>query len=51
LTARAWQMVRPLVRWLPGREIVCVADSSLAVLELLDQVKTLPCQCDHAAAS
>jgi hypothetical protein len=43
LPARAWQMIRLLVRWLPGREIICVADSSFAVLELLDKVKTLPC--------
>ena len=42
LTARAWQMIRLLGRWLPGREIVCVADSRFAVLELLDKVKTLP---------
>jgi len=42
LAARAWQMMRLVVRWLPGREIVCVADSSFAALELLDKVKTLP---------
>ena len=42
LTARAWQMIRLVGRWLPGREIVCVADSSFAVLELLAKVKTLP---------
>jgi hypothetical protein len=42
LTARAWQMIRLVVRWLPGREIVCVADSSLAALELLAKVATLP---------
>jgi DDE superfamily endonuclease len=42
LTARAWQMSRLLVRWLPGREIVGVADSSCAVLALLDKVKTRP---------
>src|SRR5262250_1657330 len=42
LTARAWQMMRLVVRWLPGREVACVADSSFAVLELLDKVKTLP---------
>jgi hypothetical protein len=41
LTERAWQMIRLVVRWLPGREIVFVADSSFAALELLDQVKTL----------
>ncbi|MGE3538963.1 MAG: transposase [Candidatus Tectimicrobiota bacterium] len=39
LTARAWQMIRLVVRWLPGRELVCVADSSFAVLELLAKVK------------
>lgn len=42
LTARAWQIIRLVSRWLPGREIVFVADSSFAVLELLDKVKTLP---------
>ena len=41
LTARAWQRMRLVVRWLPGREIAFVADSSFAVLELLDKVKTL----------
>lgn len=42
LTERAWQIIRLVVRWLPGREIVWVADSSLAALELLDKVKTVP---------
>jgi hypothetical protein len=42
LTARAWQLMRLVVRWLPGREIVFVADSSFAALELLNQVQTLP---------
>jgi len=42
LAARAWQMMRLVVRWLPRREIVFVADSSFAALELLDKVKTLP---------
>jgi hypothetical protein len=42
LTARAWQLMRLVVRWLPGREIVFVADSSFASLELLDKVATLP---------
>jgi hypothetical protein len=41
LTARAWQLMRLVVRWLPGREIACVADSSCAALELRDKVKTL----------
>src|SRR5215470_1263694 len=42
LTERAWQMIRLVVRWLPGREVACVADSSFAALELLDKVATLP---------
>jgi DDE superfamily endonuclease len=42
LTERAWQRMRLVGRWLPGREIVCVADSSVAVLELLNKVKTWP---------
>ena len=35
-------MMRLVVRWLPGREVVFVADSSFAALEPLDKVKTLP---------
>jgi hypothetical protein len=31
-----------VVRWLPGRELAFVADSSFAALELLDKVKTWP---------
>jgi hypothetical protein len=42
LTDRAWQMIRLVVRWLPRREVVFVADSSFAALELLDKVATLP---------
>src|SRR5262249_51761071 len=42
LTARAWQIIRLVTCWVPGREIAFVADSSFAVLELLDKVKTLP---------
>ena len=42
LTERAWQMMRLVVRWLPGREVVFVADSSFAALELLDKVERLP---------
>ena len=34
--------MRLVVRWVPGREMVCVADSSFAALELLDKVATLP---------
>lgn len=35
LTDRAQQMIRQLRRWLPGRPIVIVGDSSYAALELL----------------
>ena len=42
LIARAWQLIRLVTRWLPGRAIAVVADSSFAVLELRDKVKTLP---------
>jgi len=42
LPERAWQMIRLLGRWVPERDFVCVADSSFAVLELLDKVQTLP---------
>jgi DDE superfamily endonuclease len=42
LTARAWQIMQLVVRWLPGREVAFVADSSFAALELLDKVKRLP---------
>jgi len=42
LTARAWQIMRLVVRWVPGREIAFVADRSFAALELLDHVTTLP---------
>ena len=42
LTERAWQMIRLVVRWLPGQEIAFVTDSSFAALELLDKVKTGP---------
>src|SRR5712691_3475608 len=42
LTERAWQIIRLVRRWLPGRAVVFVADSSFAALELLDKVATLP---------
>jgi hypothetical protein len=42
LTARAWQLMRLVVRWLPGREMVFVAESRFASLELLDKGATLP---------
>jgi DDE superfamily endonuclease len=38
---RAWQIIQLVRRWLPGREVIFVADSSFAALELLDQVAQL----------
>jgi len=42
LMERAWQSIRLVVRWLPGGESALVADSSLAALELLATVQTVP---------
>jgi hypothetical protein len=42
LLERAWQIVRLVRRWLPGREVVFVADSSFAALEWLALVAHLP---------
>lgn len=41
LTERAWQVMALVARWLPERALVCVTDSSFAVLVLLDQVRRL----------
>lgn len=41
LTARAWQMIALVARWLPERVLVFVTDSSFAVFVLLDQVRRL----------
>jgi hypothetical protein len=41
LLERAGQIIRLVRRWLPGREVVFVADSSFAALEWLDQVAQL----------
>lgn len=43
LTMRARQMLLLVKRWLPEREIVVVADSSFAALELLDAVRHEVC--------
>jgi hypothetical protein len=40
---RAWQIIRVVVRWLPGGVVVFVADSSDAALEWLHQVRKLRC--------
>lgn len=42
LTDRAGQIIGLVRRWLPQRELVFVADSSFAALELLVQVQSLP---------
>jgi hypothetical protein len=42
LVERAWHIIHVVVRWLPGRDLVFVADSSYAVLELLHQISALP---------
>jgi hypothetical protein len=39
LTDWGRQMLLELARWLPGRQIVCVADSSFAAIELLAAVR------------
>jgi len=39
LTDRARQMILMVARWLPARELVVVADSSFAALELLEAVR------------
>lgn len=41
LTDRAWQMIQLVARWLPGRALVFVADSSFAVLDLLYRVSLM----------
>jgi len=42
LTERAWQVIQLVSRWLPDRELIFVADSQFAVLDLLNLVSTLP---------
>jgi hypothetical protein len=42
LLKRAWQSIRLVRRWLPDRELVCVADSSFAALEWLALVAQGP---------
>jgi DDE superfamily endonuclease len=41
LVERAWQVIQLVVRWLPDRAVVFVADSSFAVIQLLKQVSAL----------
>jgi hypothetical protein len=45
LAERAWPVIRLVVRWLPGRMVVFVADSSYAVLELLARIIHKICEC------
>ena len=41
LIERAWQMIQIVVRWLPGRSVIFVADSSFAAIDLLKRVSNL----------
>jgi DDE superfamily endonuclease len=41
LVERAWQIIQLVVRWLPRRTVVFVADSSFAVISLLKRVSNL----------
>jgi hypothetical protein len=41
LIERAWQIIQRVRRWLPTRELIFVADSSFAAIELLKQVSDL----------
>src|SRR6266567_46756 len=42
ITDWAWQMLLQVVRWMPGRRLVVVADGTYAVLEFLLKVSHLP---------
>lgn len=42
LADRAWQAIHLIMRWLPKRTVIFVADSSFAVLDLLYLVSTTP---------
>jgi len=41
LVERAWQIIKVVMRWLPDRTVVFVADSSFAVIDLLKKVSDL----------
>jgi len=41
LIERAWQIIQLVRRWLPTRELIFVADSSFAAIELLKQISDL----------
>jgi hypothetical protein len=42
LIDRAWQIIQLIARWLPGRDLIFVGDSSFAVLDLLYLVSSTP---------
>jgi DDE superfamily endonuclease len=42
LTDRAWQVIQLIARFLPGRDVIFVGDSSFAVLDLLYLVSSTP---------
>ena len=41
LVERAWQIIQLVVRWLPSRTVIFVADSSFSAIELLKRVSDL----------
>jgi hypothetical protein len=43
ITDWAWQMILQVARWMPGRNLVVVADGTYAVLDFLLKVSRLPC--------
>jgi hypothetical protein len=43
ITDWAWQMLLQVARWMPGRNLIVVADGTYAVLEFLLNVSRLPC--------
>jgi hypothetical protein len=45
ITDWAWQMILHVVRWMPGRQLVIVADGTSAVLDFLWKVSRLPDVC------
>lgn len=45
ITDWAWQMIVQVARWMPGRQLVIVADGTYAVLDFLRKVSRLPDVC------
>jgi hypothetical protein len=45
ITDWAWQMILQVARWIPGRQLVVVADGTYAVLDFLRKVSHMPHVC------